>query len=97
VLSPEPPGTKTDQRDFARVGASAPELPDERTSVTAEERAELVAHLRVAWGETNEALAIAAGHKGQWPELTKELDQTLTRLTRHLALAEKLHLKGKNQ
>ena len=65
--------------------------------MTPEERTKLVRHLRVAWGEINQALVIAAGRKDQWPELAKELDQTLTRLTRHLTLAEILHLKGGGQ
>jgi len=74
-----------------------PILENSACFMTPEERTKLVTHLRVAWGETNKALVIAAGRKDQWPELAKELDQMLTRLTRHLTLAEMIHLKGGGQ
>ncbi len=40
--------------------------------------------LRVAWKCVHEALTLARRHKSRWPELTGELDQTLTAITRHL-------------
>lgn len=40
--------------------------------------------LRVAWKCVHEALTLARCHKGHWPELSGELDQTLNAITRHL-------------
>ena len=65
-----------------------------RRSMTPEEKRRLIASLRQSWTGLGQALEIAERHQSQWPELAAELDQSLTRLTRHLALAEALRLKG---
>jgi hypothetical protein len=63
-------------------------------SMTAEEKRLITHHLRSSWADLNTAWKLAERHQNQWPELTADLDQSLTRLTQHLALTEALRVKG---
>lgn len=67
-----------------------PPLKTPSCPLTRVEKSELIGALRAAWAEAHAGLDIAFRHRDQWPELARDLDQTLSRLTDHLALAEKL-------